>query len=407
MNSFRSLRLAFCAAVIVPAVICGDSLAATTSVQLRVEGSSKTFFEGPVTTGPETIQTPSSKGSHPCNYLENGGVNAGTVGAVGGPTTALHDAALAAGLEFDATWFGEEGKPGDFFITQVGSDKDESTPPYDSWGLAVNYKSSEVGGCEVAVEPGVEVLWAYNFFNLTHLLRISGPASVQAGSPFTVHVVDGQNGEAISGASVGEDTAGLTGTLPGSAPTDASGNASLTLTHAGTFTLKASRSDSVRSNGLVVCVHNPGETACGSAPTGSTGSGVAGYKAASTPYKGPYALVAAVTSVLDGHHYPRGRAPRVLAGTIHAHSGVTSVSLTLRRSYRGRCWAYDGLREEFLKARCATGKPFQASAAAGFSYLLPAALAPGRYVLDVTARDVAGNTVALARGTSRLVFYVG
>ena len=34
------------------------------------------------------------------------------------------------------------------------------------------------------------------------------------------------------------------------------------------------------------------------------------------------------------------------------------------------------------------------------------ALAPGRYVLDIEATDVAGNHTSLARGTSRIVFYV-
>ncbi|MCW3068353.1 MAG: hypothetical protein JWL67_978, partial [Solirubrobacterales bacterium] len=49
---------------------------------------------------------------------------------------------------------------------------------------------------------------------------------------------------------------------------------------------------------------------------------------------------------------------------------------------------------------------FKVSAAALYSYLLPEALRPGRYVLDIQATDVAGNRTTLARGTSRLVFYV-
>ena len=34
------------------------------------------------------------------------------------------------------------------------------------------------------------------------------------------------------------------------------------------------------------------------------------------------------------------------------------------------------------------------------------ALPPGRYVLDIEATDVTGNHTSLARGTSRIVFYV-
>jgi hypothetical protein len=92
---------------------------------------------------------------------------------------------------------------------------------------------------------------------------------------------------------------------------------------------------------------------------------------------------------------------------VSAHTAVTSVSLALRRVSKGRCWAYDGVRERFARARCGTAKAFKVGSSSSFSYLLPAALAPGRYVLDVTGTDAAGNTIALARGTSRVVFDVG
>ena len=51
-------------------------------------------------------------------------------------------------------------------------------------------------------------------------------------------------------------------------------------------------------------------------------------------------------------------------------------------------------------------RSFKVSTAPSFSYLLPSTLAPGRYVLDIQATDVAGNRTTLARGTSRIVFYV-
>jgi hypothetical protein len=43
---------------------------------------------------------------------------------------------------------------------------------------------------------------------------------------------------------------------------------------------------------------------------------------------------------------------------------------------------------------------------ASVSYLLPHRLRRGRYVLDVIAVDGAGNREPLARGTSRVVFFV-
>jgi hypothetical protein len=91
---------------------------------------------------------------------------------------------------------------------------------------------------------------------------------------------------------------------------------------------------------------------------------------------------------------------------VSGHSAVVSVSLELRREYRGRCSAYDGTRERFVHARCGHGRFFKVASGGSYSYLLPAALAPGRYVLDVLATDAAGNRTAPARGSSRIVFYV-
>jgi hypothetical protein len=110
--------------------------------------------------------------------------------------------------------------------------------------------------------------------------------------------------------------------------------------------------------------------------------------------------------LLDSHTYKRGHAPRVLSGSVLAHTTVSSVSLTLRRSYRGRCYAFNGVSTRFVRARCGTGHPFKVSDNGVFSYLLPSALPPGRYVLDIQATDAAGNRTTLARGTSRVVFYV-
>ncbi|HTZ86407.1 MAG TPA: hypothetical protein VMB05_07050, partial [Solirubrobacteraceae bacterium] len=62
--------------------------------------------------------------------------------------------------------------------------------------------------------------------------------------------------------------------------------------------------------------------------------------------------------------------------------------------------------ERFQRARCGQGAFFKVGSTPSYSYLLPAALAPGRYVLDVQATDEAGNRTTLARGSSRIVFYV-
>src|ERR1700677_606511 len=252
-------------------VLAASASAAPIIVNLRVEGSTKTLYEGPVSTEGETFQTPTGEAlheaPHPCDYADNGHsensehevfTNGGT--PTGTPTSALHHAALSAGLAFNAEWFTSLN---DFEVTQVGSDVNEEVAPYASWGYAVNDTTAPVGGCQIALAPGNEVLWAYNYFNLKHLLSLSGPSSVTVGVPFTVHVVDGQTGEPISGAAVGELVSGVTNTSSSSPTTNAAGNATVTLTQTGAVTLKATQVESVRSNGLAVNVVPVSACACG------------------------------------------------------------------------------------------------------------------------------------------------
>jgi hypothetical protein len=235
------------------------------------------------------------------------------------------------------------------------------------------------------------------------------PASVTVGAPFTVKV-QGVHTPAGTFAEPGQGTPepaeGVTVAGGGASATSGSGGtATLTLPAAGTFALRASGHGFAASAPVSVCAHLPGDGGCG---LSATSAGVAGFTTgAPAPYKGTFALVARLGSVLDGHHYGRHGAPRVLSGQVSSHSPVTSVSLSLRRSYRGRCWAYDGVRERFARARCGSAKAFKVASGASFSYLLPAARARGRYLVHVSGSDAAGNTIALARGTSRVVFYVG
>jgi hypothetical protein len=203
------------------------------------------------------------------------------------------------------------------------------------------------------------------------------------------------NGATVTGASA-------------TATTDSSGHATLSFSSVGEFTLRASASESVRDE-TTICVHNGNDGTCGTqTPTGSPAGSTSASPgtAISTPYKGQYALVPKLTSVIDGHTYQRGHAPRVLSGSVLAHTTVTSISLTLRREYRGRCYAFDGVTTRFVRARCGAGSPFKVSSNGLFSYLLPESLPPGRYVLDIAATDAVGNYTRPARGTSRIVFYV-
>jgi hypothetical protein len=398
---------ALCVALLVAVVSSAVAEAAPITVNLRVEGSTKTLFEGPIATEGETFETASSEGPHPCDYADNGAsggkfTNGGTPS--GTPTTALRDAALANGLAFDAKWFGSGAKnenPGDFFVSEVGPDVELTEAPFDSWGYAVNYTTAPVGGCQIALVPGSEVLWAYNYFNLTHLLRLSGPSSVSVGAPLAVHVVDAQNGTPISGASIGEDVAGVTTTIPGSAVTDSAGNATIALAHAGVVTLKATRSDSVRSDALVVCVHNGDDGTCG-----TTLASVLKVLPPIVSVASPD--TARVGGVVNGRLYRRRHAPRVLRGVVQLPAGGTlrDVRISLLRRNGRRCQSFSGARAAFVRSRCGVRRFFSVGGAVSFSYLLPAPLPPGRYVYDVEAIDASGQATKLVAGVSHVVFHV-
>jgi hypothetical protein len=381
--------------------LSASALAVPVTVNLRVEGSTKTLFEGPIAAEPQTFETASSKVTHPCNYSENGNselefADGGTPS--GTPTTALRAAALASGLAFDAKWFGNEkqgGNPGDFLITRVGTDENENKAPFASWGFAVDETTSAVGGCQIALVPGSEVLWAYNYFNLSHRLRLSGPASVGVGMPFAVHVTDGQTGEPISGAAIGQLVGGVTNTSASSPTTNASGNAMVTLSQVGTETLKATQSESVRSNGLAVNVVPI--SACACVPT------LPPAPALVPPN------VAKIAGVKNGHVYTRRSAPRVLGGIVEIPAGGTlrQVRISLKRRYHGRCFDFSGSRESFVRTKkCGSASFFSVGGSESFSYLLPARLPKGSYVFDIEGVDSAGQPTKLVSGVSHVVFRV-
>jgi hypothetical protein len=404
--------LALCAASLVVLLASTGAQAAPITVNLRVEGSTATLYEGPITTEAESISTPSSGGSHPCDVKDNGS-NGGFGVSSGTPTTALHAAAVAQGLNFDATWSSEYN---DFLVTEVGPDANGGAPEYPSWGYAVNYTTAGVGGCQFQLAPGSEVLWAYNYFNLSHLLSLTGPTSANLGSPITVHVVDGQTGAPIGGAAIGEDVAGVTTTIPGGSLTNAEGNATVTLAHEGTVKLKATQSESVRSNAISVCVHNGNDGTCGTsmiqyacpAAAGTVAGECGGPVRVFTPPPVAETDTAVVGGVKSGRVYARRHAPRLLSGVVKvpADGTLRDVRISLERRTGKRCFAFNGTTETFVRARCGSTRFFSVGGSESFSYLLPSPLPKGRYVYDIEAIDDAGVATKLVPGASHVVFYV-
>ena len=118
-----------------------------------------------------------------------------------------------------------------------------------------------------------------------------------------------------------------------------------------------------------------------------------------------------IVSIREGQRFGRGKGPRTLSGIVAPDpSGLAAVRLRLTRNDGGRCATFDGRSERFatLKRCGATrGRWFNAGDREAWSYLLPARLGRGRYVLDVQARDRAGNVDTLLQRTrTRVVFHV-
>jgi len=398
MHLSRRIALALVAACISLSLLASAAIAAEpTTVTVRVEG-----FNG-VTLLPQTQVTTST-----APVPVEGGVCSGT--SVGG---ALYDAT-------HGDWDAKEASTGVEILGIEGVNLPPfGTEDYAYWAIWLNNEFAQNGACAEQARPNMDIVFAGQCFAMgpnclasatapDHFLTMTPPTSadVAVGESVSVTVGSLNTGSGASEA-LPEGVTVTGGPMPVSPSSQ--GVATLKFTAAGTYTLQARAADSVPSDPYAVCVHNANDGTCGTSgpsgsSSGSSSGGVLGYSSSS--YKGPYAVVAKLAGLIDNHHYARGRAPRLLAGTVLAHTGIASVSLRLRRSYKGRCYAYKGASTRFGPAHCGEGSFFKVGTQASFSYLLPESLPPGRYVLDVEATDAAGNRTTLARGTSRVVFYV-
>ncbi len=201
--------------------------AAPVTVDLRVEGSTKTIFEGRVTTDAHAIEQDRT-GPQRCDGTTN------PTNRTPGPTaTSALDDAVAWDGSYDASF-------GDFLINRIGSDKSTSEK---FWGLIVNGTDSQAGGCQTAVKAGDDVVWAYDSFAKKQYLKLTGPSRVRRGKTFRVKVVDTKaNNAPVRGARVA------------GARTNAKGFARLKARRRGTVAVKATRAQALRSNALRVRV---------------------------------------------------------------------------------------------------------------------------------------------------------
>jgi hypothetical protein len=210
------------------ALACPSAIAAPATVNLRVEGADDTIFEGTVSTDGHQIEQ-DKNGPQPCDGT-NGGAN-----PTPGPTvTSALDDAIAWDGTYNASF-------SDFLVSRIGPDKSTDT---QFWGTALNGTATELGGCQVQVKTGDEVLWAYDMFSAKQFLELSGPKTAKLNKPFKVKVTDAKNGnKLVKGATVSRV-----------AKTNAKGVATVVATEKGPLLVKAERRGAIRSNALVVSV---------------------------------------------------------------------------------------------------------------------------------------------------------
>jgi len=292
---------------------------------------------------------------------------------------------------------------------------DESSTANYYWSFWLDNKESSVGVCEAELGPGDQVLFFPACYGTScptapNVLTIEAPATTEIGKPTTVTVLSYPNAGGEPKPAVGATVTG--GGAASALPTNVQGQTTLTLSTHGTDTLRATGSGEEASvpGEAFVCVHAGNDGTCGTTapPLGNTGP----PKVTPPPTVGgvgPGQILAKIAGVKSGHVYRRRAAPRLLKGSVAVPAGspLRKIQISLKRSYRGRCYDFDGSTARFVAINCKkTASFFSVGTNASFSYLLPARLPKGRYVYDIEAIDGAGEPTKLVSGVSRVVFRV-
>jgi hypothetical protein len=282
IRAFRAALLVAALAVLSPAL----AGAAPTELTVRIEGHTRTLFEGPILTDGHDVQATSDTQSRHCDATNNGAHPEPHPT----PTAASVDALAIVGETFDGDWY-----PGfdDYFVTRWGPDgQDEGGFVY--WGILVNGRFTPVGGCQLANQAHDEVLWTYDAFNSRPFLRLAAAGDpsvppnptlpttfVDQGDPLELDVrsytgaMDGNPdsilpAQGVSVAPVDTDPVKRYQQIdvanPATVQTAADGGATIVFDTPGWHRIKADKAGYVRSNRLDVCVQAPGQSGCGPLP---------------------------------------------------------------------------------------------------------------------------------------------
>lgn len=316
-----------------------------------------------------------------------------------------------------------------------GIDLGSSTDAY--WAFYYDGSYASVGACEQELTSGDQISFVATCYQTgvdcpsTLTETAPTPSTADVGSPVTVTV--GSTAAWSPGSPPSLPTDAMVSAGGQSAPVGANGQATLTFSTPGAYTLQASAADPgwQASNTETVCVHGGSDGTCGTSKPGGTQTSTtttststsstsasstsaptaaAGVQAATTTVKpeGPDEIRATVENIINSHVYSAARAPRTLVWKVSLTGTLSAARLRLTRMHAGRCSYYDGTTERFRASRCGADRApfFDVGTLLNYDYLLPSRLGPGRYVLDVEGVDTTGLTSGLYHGTSRIVFYV-
>ncbi len=314
---------------------------------------------------------------------------------------------VATAGNWSGTWFGDEVG---YSVETIGGEShlfESGSKANYFWSFWLNdVFQTEHGVCGVELGPGDQVLLFVECEgsecppNPTPL-AIEAPATANVGEAATVTVKQ-YNAKGEASPAVG---ANIIGGGAG-ASTDSQGHATLKFFAAGTYTLRVGGAPAgppaVRTE-TTICVHNGNDGTCGTllpgAPIVNGGPEIVHVAPANTTTIG---------GVKNGHHYARGKGPRILRGLVQVPAGGTlrDVRISLQRQTGKRCFAFSGITETFVRDHCGATRFFSVGGSESFSYLLPASLPKGHYVYDIEAIDDAGSATKLVAGSSHVVFYV-
>jgi hypothetical protein len=379
-------------------LIGGLALAASASpamaakVSVEIEGQS-------VVQAPTTVDTAAS-------VSKPGGASCS--GAV--PATALEN---AVGGDWDG---------GPYAVNRI---KGEEHPfgPGGSWSFYINGLYSNDTVCTAALKDGDKVLFywtnAYASAGYDEPVLIDAPATAVPGQAITVKVSETSTSfdSMGTGTSSIAPSAGATVAYADTAlPTGADGTVQVTIGGPGPYTLRATKGN--RAPALLTgCATTGSDGYCGTTKSGGPAATTPAARCVTNGHDGfcgtkdTFPAYGRLLGVTEGKKYKKGQGPRQLAGAVEPDaSGLADVRLRLTRTNGDACSTYDAKRERFKamkKCGARHGAWFSVGARSDWTYLLPARLGPGRYVLDQQVVDKAGNkTTKLARGTSRVVFTV-